>query len=143
MRVGNHLYILLLISLALVQSCVPREDSYDSVRVFYLPVEISTMNNMECERMMALKDFLSDTILSDKNFIDNLKNQIESTNAYDENDLSEIRLKVYLKKKSLFDPLCVGTNFDAYLNGSYLGNNEKLFDLLFQLFVVNKPSNSE
>ena len=138
MQVGSIKYTLLSVLLALMLSCVHREDNYSSVRVFYLPVEISTTNNMDCERILGLKGYLLDTILYNKNFIRNIQKHIESTNTFNENDSKDIRLKVYLKKGCQYDTLCVSTGYDMYFNGNYIGKNEQIFNLLTSLFLIKK-----
>ena len=128
----------------IISFCQCSDSSYknkDRIRIFYPYAEMETpVPLVNCDMIFGQGDVLTDTIINDKEFINNLDSIINSLNvANDTTDYIDYRMKLVIRYSNQSEKvICLGDKVGIVCDGIRMQDDEEIFVILYKL-LYEKP----
>lgn len=132
MRQNNKKYLICFLILAMFSCNSSSKQNIEQVRVKYGPEETTVMVPVTCESIDYIfpDNLLKQKIISNKNFLQKLNEELSDLEQASEERNVDIRIKLLIDYPQKTDTLCLGEFFNIVLNGEQMEDKPELLNLV-------------
>ena len=133
--------IIVILAIGILSSCNYNKSNINYLDVHYVEEGITSQVPYDCSMLIGKwnPDILFHTEITDQDFLNEFEALYERYEFSNEGNAYDIRIKILIHKNNkIVDTLCMGENFDTFLNSKRVKDSPELLKLLKEKLEYSK-----